>query len=177
MEDFGLKEFPTVEELASIRKLYPNLDEYSVLIILRYLSISKEITKSYNHFFDYYGLTDAKFSVLMILYRAPNKTLYPYEIAEQSGIARASVTTLLDGLNRKNLITRQHDAVDRRRVVVTLTDKGLEYLQKILPIHYKLTQNITSFLSVDQQDMFLKSLAKLELGLEKYKSEITNTIN
>ncbi|CAD0142261.1 protein of unknown function [Streptococcus thermophilus] len=25
--------------------------------------------------------------------------------------------------------------------------------------------------------MFLKSLAKLELGLEKYKSEITNTIN
>ena len=85
MEDFGLKEFPTVEELASIRKLYPNLDEYSVLIILRYLSISKEITKSYNHFFDYYGLTDAKFSVLMILYRAPNKTLYPYEIAEQSG--------------------------------------------------------------------------------------------
>ena len=165
MEDFGLKEFPTVEELASIRKLYPNLDEYSVLIILRYLSISKEITKSYNHFFDYYGLTDAKFSVLMILYRAPNKTLYPYEIAEQSGIARASVTTLLDGLNRKNLITRQHDAV------------GLEYLQKILPIHYKLTQNITSFLSVDQQDMFLKSLAKLELGLEKYKSEITNIIN
>lgn len=177
MEDFGLKEFPTTEELISIKELYPDLNEHSVLIILRYLSISKEITKSYNHFFNNYGLTDAKFSVLMMLYRAPNQTLYPYEIAEQSGIARASVTTLLDGLSQKNLVTRQHDAIDRRRIVVRLTDEGSDCLKKILPIHYKLTQNITSLLSVDQQDMFLASLSKLEQGLEKYKSEITNTIN
>ena len=34
-----------------------------------------------------------------------------------------------------------------------------------------------TLLSVDQQDMFLASLSKLEQGLEKYKSEITNTIN
>ncbi|MEX2784718.1 MarR family winged helix-turn-helix transcriptional regulator [Streptococcus sp. H49] len=177
MEDFGLKEFPSNEELASIKEIYSDLDEYSVLIILRYISISKEITKSYNYFFNMYGLTDAKFSVLMILYRAPNRTLFPYEIAEQSGITRASVTTLLDGLSRKKLITRQHDVVDRRKIVVTLTNEGLDCLKEILPIHYRLTQNITSFLSIEQKRTFLKFLTKLELGLEKYKTEVANRIN
>jgi DNA-binding MarR family transcriptional regulator len=45
------------------------------------------------------------------------------EIAAQTGLATASVTSLIDRLERKRLVRRVRDRSDRRRVVVTLTGK------------------------------------------------------
>lgn len=171
-EEFGLKQLPSTKELEIIQNSYPELDKESVLIILKFVSINKEITKAYNHFFGQYHLTDAKFYVLMILYRAEKNTLFPYQIAEQLGITRASVTTLLDGLDKKNLITRQHDTTDRRKIMVTLSNQGKKCLKDILPIHYNLTQEMVSTFSTEQKNSFLNSLSKLEEGIEKYKKQI-----
>jgi DNA-binding MarR family transcriptional regulator len=44
-------------------------------------------------------------------------------IAAETGLATASVTSLIDRLERKRLVRRVRDRVDRRRVVVTLTSK------------------------------------------------------
>jgi DNA-binding MarR family transcriptional regulator len=40
------------------------------------------------------------------------------EIAQHTGLASASVTNLLDRLERKGFVRRVHDAADRRRVMV-----------------------------------------------------------
>ena len=50
----------------------------------------------------------------------------PSEISNAVGISGARIAATLNSLENKGYITRQIDARDRRRILVTLTDKGKE---------------------------------------------------
>jgi DNA-binding MarR family transcriptional regulator len=52
------------------------------------------------------------------------------EIAEAARVSPASVTGMLDDLERDGLLTRVRSDSDRRRVLVTLTDEGRAILRK-----------------------------------------------
>jgi DNA-binding MarR family transcriptional regulator len=56
--------------------------------------------------------------------------LLPSEFAERAGVTGASVTSLLDGLERDRLVTRQPHATDRRMITVQIRDKGRELMNK-----------------------------------------------
>jgi DNA-binding MarR family transcriptional regulator len=71
-----------------------------------------------------HNLSRGRFVLLMQLIETSEEGLLPSEFAERSGVTRASVTSLLDGLERDGLVTRQPHAVDRRMIVVQITDKG-----------------------------------------------------
>ena len=45
------------------------------------------------------------------------------ELARETGLATASVTSLIDRLEAKRFVERRRDAADRRRVVVALTPR------------------------------------------------------
>lgn len=48
----------------------------------------------------------------------------PAQLAEASQVTRASMTSRLDRLDEAGLITREHDPLDRRRVLVRPTARG-----------------------------------------------------
>ena len=52
------------------------------------------------------------------------------DLAGLSGRANHSVTTLVDALERKKLVTRSKAKVDRRQVMVSLTPAGADLLAK-----------------------------------------------
>ena len=52
------------------------------------------------------------------------------EIAEAAQLSPASVTAMLDDLERDGIVTRVRSDSDRRRVLVTLTDDGRTLLRK-----------------------------------------------
>ena len=52
------------------------------------------------------------------------------EIAEAARLSPASVTGMLDELEREGIVTRVRSDADRRRVLVTLTDEGRKVLGK-----------------------------------------------
>ena len=60
------------------------------------------------------GATDEK--TLFILSRAG--ALTAGEIAQQTGLTTASVTSLIDRLERKGFVRRMRDSKDRRRIIV-----------------------------------------------------------
>ena len=55
-----------------------------------------------------------------------NGHIIPSEISEAMGISGARIAATLNSLENKGYITRQIDLSDRRRIIVTLTDKGRE---------------------------------------------------
>jgi len=55
--------------------------------------------------------------------------IIPSEISDAMGISGARIAATLNGLENKGYITRQIDPSDRRRILVTLTDKGREQEQ------------------------------------------------
>jgi DNA-binding MarR family transcriptional regulator len=68
-----------------------------------------------------FGLSPTDLKTLDLLQRAG--PLAAGEIAIRTGLATASVTSLIDRLERKRLVRRGRDRADRRRVVVQLTSK------------------------------------------------------
>ena len=70
-----------------------------------------------------HGLSEGRF-VLLLLLDASTYGLAPNVLAEQAGVTRGTVSGLLDGLEREELIERQPVANDRRAMRVQLTAKG-----------------------------------------------------
>jgi DNA-binding MarR family transcriptional regulator len=72
-------------------------------------------------------LTVVQFRTLAFLGR--NKGASLSDLAEHIGIARPSASKLVDGLVSRLLVSRKGSPVDRRRIRLTLTPKGLSSLQ------------------------------------------------
>ena len=70
-----------------------------------------------------HALSEGRF-VLLFLLDASAYGLAPNTLAELAGVTRGTVTGLLDGLKRDELIERHADASDRRAMRVQLTPKG-----------------------------------------------------
>ncbi|WP_375244917.1 MarR family winged helix-turn-helix transcriptional regulator [Sphingomonas parapaucimobilis] len=68
-------------------------------------------------------LSEGRF-VLLLLLRDQPSGLAPHELAARAGVTRATVTGLLDGLERDGFLVRHHDREDRRRVWARLTEMG-----------------------------------------------------
>lgn len=76
------------------------------------------------------GATDEK--ALYVLRR--EGPLTPGEIALQTGLTSASVTSLIDRLEHKGFVRRVHDTQDRRRIIVEPDETRLAELDRLFSI-------------------------------------------
>jgi len=72
----------------------------------------------------------AQFNVLRIL-RGANSALMMHTIKERMVEKSPNTTRLLDKLELKKFISRCHDAKDKRAVLVSITQQGLDILSNI----------------------------------------------
>ena len=56
-------------------------------------------------------------------------TLTPSELADKAWVSNARVANILKALEQKGWIEREHSKEDRRRVIVTITDKGRQDME------------------------------------------------
>lgn len=78
-----------------------------------------------------HGLTGPQALLLKAL---SAKMLSAGELAAKVSLSQGTVTDILNRLEGKGLIGRLKDADDRRRVLVKITSKGLELIQKSPPL-------------------------------------------
>lgn len=94
------------------------------------------------------GVSWPQWMVLNVLHHELAST--PAGIADCIGIDRSAVTRLLDRLENKSLLEREHDKVDRRSVKVRLTDLGQDQVR------------VLNALAAEHQEHFLASLHSTE---------------
>ena len=102
----------------------------------------------------------------MIQLHAHNdKGLSPSELAGNLGVTRATVTGLLDGLERENLVRREPNLSDRRALMIHLTSEGKKRLETILPEHFKRIQKLMSGLDDNEKGNLIALLKKVGANL------------
>jgi MarR family 2-MHQ and catechol resistance regulon transcriptional repressor len=112
-----------------------------------------------------YGLTQPQFAVLECLGH-----LGPMMIGELSRkmlVSGGNMTCVVDNLERDGLVERQHDANDRRSVIVALTDKGRALLEELFPQHAAFIANAVSALTPEEQSQLAQLLKKLGTSLQE----------
>ena len=98
--------------------------------------------------------------LLFLLDVAPDG-LAPNALAEQAGVTRATVTGLLDGLEREGLIERHANAEDRRALCIRLTSKGKQLASTVIDQHGRWIAGLFGNLSVDERKQLAALLEKV----------------
>ena len=107
--------------------------------------------------------------MLILLARHP-EGMSVSDLASGTGVSCASMTGVLDTLEKDGLITRVPSPEDRRRLVVLSTPKGQRVLDAVLPGHYQRVSLIMGGLDESGREGFLQALDRITGGLKKVEA-------
>ena len=171
-----LKDLPRYECLLEASKEFPELDPSAMEAFLHLLLTGDDVFAVSERNLSEHGISHGRFGVLMLLWRGGQPRdpkvaeaddcvggpRTPAELAEAAGVTRATMTGLVDTLERDGLVKREPDPNDRRMMSVVLTAKAEKFLGKFLPGHFKVISNLMVPLSEAERKSLVRLLVKLQ---------------
>lgn len=164
-----LKNLPDAKVLEKFSARYPDADPAAVLPFLKLLRVSSDLSMALDHFLGGYGLLQGRWWVLILLMREDNLTSTPSELAEKAGVSRATMTGLIDGLQREGLVQRLEDGEDRRKYTIKLTAAGQAKLDDVMPDYYRRVTHLMHSMQSEQRDALVACLNLLEQQTAAFK--------
>lgn len=129
------------------------------------LSLSTLIERHHASALAPHGLSEGRFTLMFMLERHRDG-LSPHVLADQAGVARATVTGLVDGMVRDGLVERHDNPLDRRSNLVVLTRKGRTLIRKVFNSQARQLAEAFDALSSTERRQFAKLVAKLSAPLQ-----------
>lgn len=111
-----------------------------------------------------FGLSFGRAAILALLRESGEGGMTPSELAAEAEVTRATVTGLLDGLERDGLVERVRHPDDRRRLYVQLTPKGRDLIESAFPSHFRRVAEIMAGLTDQELKQLTGLMEKLSVG-------------
>ncbi len=173
-----LKDLPRYECLLEGAKEFPDLDPSACEVFLHLLRTGDEVFGLAERNLTDHGISHGRFGVLMLLWNPGQRRLdaaavaadgacasagprTPAELADAAGVTRATMTGLIDTLERDGLVRREPDPEDRRMMSVRLTAKAETFLHRILPAHFQIMARIMAPLTEHERKTLVRLLTKI----------------
>ncbi len=168
-EEIRLKNLPDLKILKKIAERYPksDIDPESLEVLFLMNRIAGDIHNFFRKGFDGHGLTSARFTLLLRLRREPETPLNPSVLSDYLGVTRATVSGLLEGLEKAGHVKRVDCEHDRRCCFVQLTKTGLKLIDKIAPPYFAQISGMLKGIKKSELKIFKKTLLALNHELLK----------
>lgn len=171
-----LKDLPRYDCLLEAAKEFPDLDPSAAEAFLHLLRTGDEAFGVTDKNLSEHSISHGRFGVLMLLWRSEQQPAdkmaakedgecgprTPAELAAAAGVTRATMTGLVDTLERDGFVKREPDPTDRRTISVRLTAKGEKFLGEFLPGHFKLISELMTPLSESERKTLVRLLNKIQ---------------
>ena len=115
-----------------------------------------------------HGLCLSDFMVLEVLLHKGPMTIS--EIGQKVLLANASMTSAVDRLEHKSLVSRETSSSDRRVRIVTLTKQGRTFISELYKRHVVDLETLTGVLTRKERDQLRTLLKKLGYAAESHIS-------
>ena len=122
--------------------------------------VSREMTKHYRAKLDNFGLTQPQFFLLIALYEDDNILIS--RLAEKVALDKATLTGILDRLERDGYVKRVYGKKDRRSVAIKLTEKAIGLKDELERIYNETNKYFLSKLTENEYNVFQSIISKLE---------------
>jgi DNA-binding MarR family transcriptional regulator len=129
-------------------------------------ALAQRINERANAWLAPFGLTATKFNYLAALYANRDAGLTLNEVSRFVHTSNASVTSMIDSLEREALVKRSGNPVDRRSTVVKLTPKGRALVKKAFIEHHGSIDAALKPLSAAERRVFLDLLIRVGAAFE-----------
>ena len=168
------KNLPRYECLLTAAQEMPDLDPSACAVFLLLLRAGDEVFSVVERNLLRHHISQGRFSVLMQLWGGsiarktvergechPSGPRSPAELADAAGVTRATMTGLVDTLERDGFVKRVPDPEDRRMMSVVLTTKAEQFLHGMLPAHFQLMATLMRTLDESERQTLVKLLNKV----------------
>ncbi|GAA2158615.1 transcriptional regulator YetL [Kitasatospora kazusensis] len=158
-------EAPTLDQARRQIEHYGlEVDPQAVLVAVRLMSAGARLGQAAEVHFSRFGLSAGRYRLLADLEDCGGEKS-PSRLAASLGVSRATVTGLVDGLEREGLVARRASAEDGRAAVVILTARGAQRLRDMAPEHFERLQAVVGALTVAERGVFLDLLGRVVQGV------------
>lgn len=161
-----LKKLPKFETMRECAQRYPELDPTALQTSLVLLRVASDLIAAMDAELAGHGTSQGRFTILMLLENCSESDLSPSDLAEMSGVSRASITELLGGLEKSGMVKRQADARDRRAKFIRITKKGKSFLEKMLPAHFTWMARVMQNLSEKERHELIRLVSKIDPNVQ-----------
>lgn len=160
--EFQLKSRSTL--IRNLARRYPEVVLESAELNSRIHAVAKHLDVGREEALARHGLSQGKLYVLAYLlseemtgHDRPRAT----EIADGLGVTPATITGLLDGLERDEFIERRPHQADRRALAIEMTGKARRFLDEYLPTQAKQVHESFSRLTDVEKQTLMALLEKI----------------
>ena len=121
------------------------------------------LKKKAGEFLRPFGLTDVQFNLMMLLkYQSElDQGLSQAQLSSMMLVNRANITSLIDRMEKADLVIRTPAPTDRRSNIVKLTGRGRELLARIEPLYTKEVKRIMAALKLNEQKTVIEMLERI----------------
>ena len=169
-----IKELPHYDVLLQESQRYPELNPSACLTWMHLLKTGDELLALNDQFLASKGVRPGRFNLLMIAGHCDDPPS-PAELADCTGVTRATVSGLLDGMERDGLVVREVDPTDRRQIQVQLTREGRQLLDRIRPAYCRWFSELVDSLTETERQVLIALLEKIQLQLATVRPEDNHT--
>ncbi|MGI4993391.1 MarR family winged helix-turn-helix transcriptional regulator [Halobacteriovorax sp. GFR7] len=137
-------------------------------IIGRMIRTTRILDKMVSEEVSNFKLTKPQFDVLVILHLTDQESVTTTELADELLVSKANITGIVKRLEMANLIKKAVDENDTRSKKITLTEDGLDLINKVLPRYFSMGQELVSRFTPEEKSKLLCQLGMIE---EFYQSK------
>ncbi len=160
-----LRELPQFEAICEVASQFPGADPTAIEAFLALLIVENDLSRAHDKQLARHELAHGRWAVLCYLRREGYKIVSPSELAEQGGVSRATITGLLDGLERDGYIRRIEDPEDRRKTGIEVTKVGQAFVDGIFPDHFQWISKLLSGLTPAERKTLVELLIKVQASI------------
>ncbi len=161
---------PAIRVASDFRRRYPGASPRATESAMNLVRTGDLIVDRVARLVRKLGLTPASGLVLSILADA-GAPLPPHEIARRLIVTRATVTGLVDSLQRRGFVRRSSHPKDRRSLLVEITPTGRRTLNVMRPLVHRHQRVWLQALSEREQERLIELLGRIQEHLDALPRE------
>lgn len=147
--------------LLSVAKLQLGDDAGHCATALALIASGHRLSGQLHHLLGGHGLSELKFSLLIVLFALDPSPSTPSDLAYHVGAKRSAVTEAIDALEHQHWVERRRDDQDRRLQFITLTLLGRARASEIIRDFVAKTIELTRTLDGDERASIAAACAKI----------------
>ncbi len=153
--------------VASWRQQRPDLDFSPVAIVSRVGRVRNHFDAELEQVFAAHSLSAANFAVLVTLARiGDERGVSQRRLMDELGLTSGTISVRMDRLVEGGLVERGIDQESKRNTLITMTARGRELFERVVPAHLANERRLLSALEPDEEEMLISLLRKLLVEFE-----------
>lgn len=154
---------------AKVKAILPDVDAEHILSFGNTMLLVHTLLATMERYFKTEGISKARFLILIHLFlNSSQQGECISNLRASYPISSATMTVVLDTLEKENMVERVPNPKDRRKVDVKITDKGENFMKEFLPRHQKNVTAMSSELAEEEMATLPIVLGKLIAGAEVF---------